>query len=757
MPATAAQIVAKVGADLSEFKQGMQQAKDDTEKQKGFFKSAFGDMVGTAGGMLAAAGIQFGIGQIVSTFTGWIDGAREAAQNQAALNAVLKSTHDAVGMSADQINAMVQNLKNMTGVDDDVILQGDNMLLTFTNIGKTVFPEASQAMLDMAVAMNHGSLEGLDLKDTSIQLGKALDDPIKGITALSRVGVTFTDQQKEQIKAMVDAGNTAGAQKLILKELEREFGGAAAAAGNADPFNKFKLAMDDIGKTIGGLLLPPLTALMNFITPLIQNVQAGLVPAFQQLGQWLAPVWQGFQMLGGIWQYQIQPVLHGLSQTLWTGIQPGLASLWGLVQQLIAPFQQLNGPLQQTGGLIKQLSNNTATVIDFLDPLWGWTKQLAGGFNDLAAVLSTHLGQAFKQVSSQFLPMAQQLAGWFQSQLLPAVQSVLPSLQEFADMLINYLVPAVIDVYSDIEQVVLTIDSMLLPIFEALLPIVIKLYGWIEDLAAKALKQLIPWVKQGVDQFKDFASQIAERLQPFISNLVQGIQFFAQVIQTEWVLVWPIVSAVVKLAWDNIKGYIQIAWDFISGIFKIIADLLSGNWSQLWADIKDTVFKIWGDIKNLFGNMWNDIGGIWNALWGQIAKVAGAVWAGVSGGVKTGLNDIIGVLNDFIHVLDSIQIHIPAVGVGPVHTPAFDWNGLGIQPIKPLEAGGPVIAGMPYIVGEKRPELFVPNQSGYVHPSVPTAGETHYHFNGITDDHALQRRLTQINQRTQALAFGGRR
>jgi hypothetical protein len=33
--------------------------------------------------------------------------------------------------------------------------------------------------------------------------------------------------------------------------------------------------------------------------------------------------------------------------------------------------------------------------------------------------------------------------------------------------------------------------------------------------------------------------------------------------------------------------------------------------------------------------------------------------------------------------------------------------------------GGPVTKGQPYIVGEKRPELFIPNESGRILPRVP--------------------------------------
>ena len=62
------------------------------------------------------------------------------------------------------------------------------MLLTFTNIGKDVFPKATETMLDMATAMNSGMTPSAEqLKGVSIQLGKALNDPVEGISALSRV------------------------------------------------------------------------------------------------------------------------------------------------------------------------------------------------------------------------------------------------------------------------------------------------------------------------------------------------------------------------------------------------------------------------------------------------------------------------------------------------------------------------------------------------------------------------------------------
>ena len=46
-------------------------------------------------------------------------------------------------------------------------------------------------------------------------------------------------------------------------------------------------------------------------------------------------------------------------------------------------------------------------------------------------------------------------------------------------------------------------------------------------------------------------------------------------------------------------------------------------------------------------------------------------------------------------------------------------GGLGVAAFQGREQGGPVRAGNPYIVGEKRPELFIPTQSGHILPSVP--------------------------------------
>lgn len=141
----------------------------------------------------------------------------------------IKSTGGAARVTGKHVEGLAGRLENLTATEAESIQEGANVLLTFTNIrngvGKTnkIFDQSVAIVTDMSRAL------GTDLKQQSIQVGKALNDPIKGVSALGRVGVSFTAQQKAQIKALTESGNVMGAQKIILAELKKEFGGSGAA------------------------------------------------------------------------------------------------------------------------------------------------------------------------------------------------------------------------------------------------------------------------------------------------------------------------------------------------------------------------------------------------------------------------------------------------------------------------------------------------------------------------------------------------
>jgi hypothetical protein len=171
-----------------------------------------------------------------------------------------------IQVAKDVVLALADSLDRLTMFDDDAVLSGENLLLTFTNIGADVFPDTTRAVLDVSQAM------GQDLKSSAIQIGKALNDPIAGISALTRVGVTFSSGQKEQIATMMKFGDIAGAQRVILAELKREFGGAAEAAGQTAK-GQWTIALNtfnNIAESVGMKLLPSLqkmgVALNNWLS-----------------------------------------------------------------------------------------------------------------------------------------------------------------------------------------------------------------------------------------------------------------------------------------------------------------------------------------------------------------------------------------------------------------------------------------------------------------------------------------------------------
>lgn len=181
----------------------------------------------------------------------------EGAQADAQLQAGLKSTKGISGKTMGGMTAQAQNLQDVTKFDDEATKGAQAILLTFTQVRNKIFDEAIPAIQDMATRMK------TDLPTAALQVGKALNDPIGGIGALRRVGVQLTDEQEKQVKTYVKLGQVEKAQAIILKELNTEFGGSAAAAAKAGTggFTILKNKFDDLKEGVGARLMPALGAL----------------------------------------------------------------------------------------------------------------------------------------------------------------------------------------------------------------------------------------------------------------------------------------------------------------------------------------------------------------------------------------------------------------------------------------------------------------------------------------------------------------
>jgi len=264
MATQVASLFGVLSLDDADFQQGLKDADKGMKSAQDRLKDFSAGIKNVGAGMIAASGpiVAFGVSSVKAA----MDSQNAVAQ----LEAVIKSTGGSAGVTADHAQALASSLQNLTMFGDEATLSAESMLLTFTNIGAAggIFDQATLTALNMSQAL------GQDLTSSAMQLGKALNNPVDGITALTRVGVTFTEQQKEQIKAMTEAGNIAGAQTVILAELNKEFGGSALAAGStfSGALEILKNKFGEVQEKIGAAFLPALTDITKQIGPIVDNI-----------------------------------------------------------------------------------------------------------------------------------------------------------------------------------------------------------------------------------------------------------------------------------------------------------------------------------------------------------------------------------------------------------------------------------------------------------------------------------------------------
>lgn len=215
-------------------------AKDQaSRKMLGIAKAA----IGMGAAFLGWRALKGAVADVVQAY-----GVQEQAERK--LQQVLKATGGAAGFSFDQLKAYAASLQLVTDYGDEATIEMMSLLATFKNVQGPAFTEATGLVLDMSKAM------GQDLKSTAIQVGKALNDPILGVTALRRVGVQLSEQQTQQIKQFMANNDVMSAQQIILAELTSQFGGQAAAAAETFSGKLKSLANDwgDAKEQMGGLI-----------------------------------------------------------------------------------------------------------------------------------------------------------------------------------------------------------------------------------------------------------------------------------------------------------------------------------------------------------------------------------------------------------------------------------------------------------------------------------------------------------------------
>ncbi|MCH9836583.1 phage tail length tape measure family protein, partial [bacterium] len=171
----------------------------------------------------------------------------QTEQQLGQLEAQLTATGFAAGKTGDELERLAQDVAKSTLASLSEVRTAEGILLSFRTITEDTFDRALRASQDLAAA-GFGSIT-----DGAKQLGKALEDPLTGLSSLRRAGVTFSETQKDLITGFIEAGDRASAMSLILDGIEGQVGGAGtgAAGGLSGKFDSLTQSIENFWEALG--------------------------------------------------------------------------------------------------------------------------------------------------------------------------------------------------------------------------------------------------------------------------------------------------------------------------------------------------------------------------------------------------------------------------------------------------------------------------------------------------------------------------
>ncbi|GEM_PF-3957111 len=392
-------LIVKLRADLAGFEASMAGATGTVQKSTSKMSGALRLL--SAGVAVGLAGLGYKLAQFaVDSVRAFEDSQRVMEQTRA----VIRSTGEAAGYSATQFHDLAKSLENQTTYSDEAVQSAENLLATFRKIQGPIFKQALTAVLDMSTAL------GQDLKTSAIQVGKALNDPTVGLTALRRVGVSFDATQVELIKHMYQMGDVAGAQRKILHELAVEFGGSATRAAHTLSGQTQQLTnrWDDFKEKVGELLVRYAPPLLDFLGQVIDKVTEasmrtrGFVLAFGPLGPAVETAADRFGILR-----------KALDSIPLVGLMTHLPRTTDLLSSLGGAVGLVGRKVDQTRGALHHFAGMTATDFDT------WRKgtieslnSVMGSLDDLSGKAKLTASDILKAFDNQLEAMSNYRKNW---------------------------------------------------------------------------------------------------------------------------------------------------------------------------------------------------------------------------------------------------------------------------------------------------------------------------------------------------------
>lgn len=595
-----------------------------------------------------------------------IDEAREAQKVGAQTNAVLKSTGGVANITADGVADLANQISLKTAIDDEQIQSAENMLLTFQNIrnetgrGNDVFNQATQAVTDMSVAM------GTDMKSASIQLGKALNDPIAGLSSLGRVGVQFDEQTKARIQGLVEQGDTLKAQKIILAELSKEFGGSAAS--QATDADKLTVAWANLEETLGTALIPVLDDAARAIIQFMAEWRKGIGLGGAVKGTFVA--------IGTAIDVSVSAV-QTAARSAWPVLQAAMKGTAVAANAVWVALKATGGAFAAAGRWVADAAKNVAGFVAALWPV----KTAAVGVYVTLKLLKTGLSLVWD--------VAKNLAPLFGSIIVRALDVAGAAFK------------AIWPIIRGLAQIVADVIGILTNLFRG-------------DFKG-AFQNAVDVVKHTTGAIKDTVVAVFKLIVSVIKNAV-GLARDA--VKAAWGVIRDVTKTLFGITADVVKAAIGKVVDFIRGgidrardAAKAIGDAVVSGVGQA----KQIVSDVGGWIRDLPGKIRDAATAVYSAAAGLAQKVVSGFMSVLKGIGTLILQAFKGPINTIISKWNALSLRIDPGSIDipdsiPGLPDSFDIPGLTLNtPDIPLLARGAVLDGATLaVVGEAGREYVIP-------------------------------------------------
>ncbi len=596
-----------------------------------------------------------GLYDVIGTFGDTADSAKLVEIAATAGKAGLATTSDAVLL----LGAVTKSYGDTSSA---AAQKAADLAFQTANLGVTTFPELAKSMgavLPLAATMKVSQEE---LFGAYAALTGVTGNTAEVTTQLKGAMTALLNANPVMVKALKDQGFSSGTAAIktlglqgALQMLVKASGGSqlqlAKMLGSSEALTAVLAltgaqAQDFTDKTkamgnAAGATDAAFEIQQKTVSATFERVKASIGVVAVNLGQKLLPMFQ--TMLD--WVVKNMPTI----QAIFDAVFAAVGKVVDVVRAVVVDFMYVVGAAFR----------GTAENADEAGGFWtGFGLAVQQVIQFITGTLVPALSEAFTFIAEQVIPAIGAAFAWY-------YENILPILIEVLTVIIEDVIPALVGAFTVVaEDVIPALGAAFTWIAENVIPVL-----------QAVLEGVVAWFSDNWPTISSVAGQVFGAVSTVFQVLANVIGTVVPII---WGILEPIASVLLPLigtAAGILLGAIDVAFKAIGAVWQVAADVA-------------------GTVASAITDAWDGLSGFFTGLWN-----------GISGAVRGGINAVIGMVNGMIGFLNGIQIHIPEIGVGPVHTPAFDWWGLRLGKIPYLATGARDFTGGMAIVGEHGPEL----------------------------------------------------